>query len=77
MNTHAVPPLEQNPSDATGRQVGNILRQLHTAFLECKCTYSATSNNMKLVHYTGRDDGWAVTFGTTQPRPLLAVPNVT
>ena len=40
---------------------------------------------MKLVHWPVATDGWAVTFGTatrglggaSQPRPLLAVQNVT
>jgi len=52
--------------------------------LECKGNYSATLNNMKLVHWP-LIDGWAVNWysdegterGHSPPRPLLAVPCVT
>jgi len=50
--------------------------------LECKGNYSATSNNMKLVHLMGgllhlvhRGEAWA-SCGSTHS-PLIAVPNVT
>jgi len=51
--------------------------------LECKGNYSATSNNMKLVHYplTGGllhlVQGGGTGQGRSLPRPILAVPNVT
>jgi len=45
--------------------------------LECKDNYSATSNNIKLVHcyiwYSVEGTGW----GLSSPRSFLAVPNVT
>jgi len=50
---------------------------------ECRDNYSATSNNMKLVHWplmggllhlVQRGGDWA---GCSSSRPLLAVPNVT
>ena len=40
--------------------------------LECKGNCSATSNNMKLVHWPLIVDGWAVTFGTAR-RELVGV----
>jgi len=33
-------------------------------FYDSRC--SATSNNMKLVHWPTAVDGWAVTFGTAR-----------
>jgi len=51
--------------------------------LEVRGNYSATSNNMKLVHWplmggllnlVQRGGEWA---GGSPPRPLLAIPNVT
>ena len=38
--------------------------------LDCKSSYSATSNNMKLVHQLAIDE-WAVTFDTARPGPSL------
>jgi len=54
--------------------------------LEFRGKYSATSNNMKLVHWplmggllhlVQRGGDWAGRRGPSPPSPLLAVPNVT
>jgi len=46
-------------------QVSAVLSLLCLNPLEYKGNYSATSNNMKLVHVLAID-GWAVTFGTAR-----------
>ena len=68
--------------------IDSIARYLNP--LEFRGSYSATYNNMKLVHWLLVGGYWGVTFGTARrglggavrtgrdrspPRPLLAVPN--
>jgi len=53
----------------------------HDSVTECKGNYSATSNNVKLVHWPLMGGIWyseeVTGRGRSRPSPLVAVPNVT